>query len=192
MVAFNTKGTDWLYFYQSMPLAQIPLKHLKPRKAPSVLINVKQILLHQIPLSREFPLDVFQRGNLRLRFLQIQSIGIIAVKLLYLRPLGITLGEVLIVVQVAVISRHAIEIPHVDGLGTFFLREQRLIHLLTMANTYHLDVVLGRASACRRPLMPEQLTHRLSLSLNGTRRSLLHEDVTIFSVLRNSENNCYF
>ena len=60
-----------------------------------------------------------------------------------------------------------------------------------MANTYHLDVVLGRAGTCRRPLMPEQLTHRLSLSLDGTRRSLLHEDVTILSVLKGEEHQVH-
>ena len=37
------------------------------------------------------------------------------------------------------------QIPLSDGLDALLLREQCLTHLLTLANTYYLDVVFSRA-----------------------------------------------
>ena len=44
-----------------------------------------------------------------------------------------------------VISRDTIEVTHVLGLGTLLLGQQRLVHLLTMTNTNHLNIIFSGA-----------------------------------------------
>ena len=75
--------------------------------------------------------------------------------------------NILVVVQVAHISRHTVEVTHILCLGHFLAGAKGLVHLLTVASTNHLYLVV-----CM-----EDLLHCLSQRLDGGSRCFLHKQV---------------
>ena len=94
----------------------------------------------------------------------------------------IALGKELVIIERSVVSRDTEEIPHIDCLGTLFIGEQRLIHLLAVADADHLDVFL---------LAAEELAHCFGLRLDGASGGLLHEDVAVLAVLEGEEHQVH-
>ena len=142
---------------------------------PSVLLG----LLNEVALAGEFLLDVFQRGDLLLRFLHVQLPGVVGVELRQGVARLVALLEVLVVVQTAVVGRNAVEVPQIFGLGALLVGEQRLVHLLAMADADHADVVA---------VAPEELANGLGLRADGARRRLLNQDVAVTAVLEGEQN----
>ena len=136
-------------------------------------------LLDDVRDPVQFVLDVLEASDLGLRFLEIQASGIIGVELLNRRALDVALFEVFVVVQVAVVGRDSVEVAHVDGLGGLLLGEERLVHLLAVADADDLDFLL---------LAAEELAHGLRLCLDGAGRGLLDQDVAILSILEGEED----
>ena len=128
--------------------------------------------------SLQLVLDVLQRGDLRLRLGEVEPACVVRVELVYHGSLGVALGEVLVVVQAAVVSRDAVEVAHVLCLRALLLGQECLVHLLPVPDAYHPDVLLPAA---------EELAHRLGLCLYGAGRGLLHEDVAVLPVLEREQ-----
>lgn len=146
------------------------------------MLNVKFRLLNEIGDSIQFILDVLKGSNLLLGLLQIQSLGIVRIELLNTCTLYISLFEVLVVVQIAVICRNSVEVTHIYGLGSFFLGEEGFVHLLTVADANHADLgSIGR-------LVLEQLDDGLCLGLDGAGGGFLDQDVAILAVLEGEED----
>ncbi len=139
-------------------------------------------LLRHIRQAFQLVLDIRQRCNLGLGLLQVQSAGIVGIELLDGGATHVALHEVLVVVEVAVIGRNAIEVAQILCLGAFFLCEQGLIHLLPVADANHLDVFL---------LPAEELAHGFGLGLDGAGGGFLHQDVTVLAVLEGKEDQVH-
>ena len=90
--------------------------------------------LNEVGDAVELVLDVGEGGNFFLGFFEIEAAGVVGVELLYSGALDIALLEILIVIQVTVVSRNSIEVTHVNGLGGFFLGEEGFVHLLSVAD----------------------------------------------------------
>ena len=124
-------------------------------------------------------LNVFQTGNLEFCLLQAQTPGIVGVELLNCDTTWITFNKELVVVQVAVIGRNTVKVPHILGLGALFLGQEGLVHLLTVPDTNDLDILL---------LATEELTDGLGLDLDGAGGGFLDEDVAVLAVLEGEED----
>ena len=127
----------------------------------------------------EFILNVLERSDLRLRFLEVQPAGVVRIELLDRRALHIALLKILVVIEVAVVGGDSVEVTHVDGLRRLLLRQERLVHLLAMADADDLDVLL---------LAAEELAHGLGLRLDRAGEGLLDQDVAIPSMLERKEH----
>ena len=136
-------------------------------------------LLHKVALAFQFFLNILQGSDLGLGLLKVQAVGVVGVELFDLRTLGVALFEELIVVQTTVVGGHAVEVAHVLGFGALLLGEQCLVHLLSMADADHFDILL---------LASKELANSLSLGLDGAGRSFLHEDIAVVSVLESEED----
>jgi len=101
-----------------------------------------QSLLHDVRYPVQLVLDVLERSDLCLRFLEVQAAGVVGVELLDGGAFGVAVLEVLVIVEVAVVGRDAVEVAQVLGLGAFFLGEERLVHLLAVTDADDLDVLL--------------------------------------------------
>ena len=124
-------------------------------------------------------MDILKAGNLCFGFLNVQSASVVRVKLAQLATLLVALGEVLVVIEGAVVGRYTVEVAHINCLGALLVGQQGLIHLLTMPDADDLDVFL---------LTTEELANGFGLSLDGAGRSLLNEDVTILAMLEGEED----
>ena len=144
-----------------------------------LLKSVFERLLHEVALAFQFFLNILQGGDLGLGFLKVQAVGVVRVELLYLGTLRVALLEELVVVQTTVVGGYTVEVAHILGLGALLLGEQCLIHLLTVADADHFDILL---------LTSEELANGLSLGLDGAGRSFLHEDVTVVAMLESEED----
>lgn len=129
--------------------------------------------------SSKFFLNILQTRNLLFRLFQVESPGVIGVELVDEDALGVPFLEELVVVEVAVVGRHPVEVAHVNGLGCFFLGQEGLVHLLAMTDTDDFDVFL---------LAAEQLANGLGLGLDGAGGGLLDQDVTVTAVLEGKED----
>ena len=136
-------------------------------------------LLHEVALAFQFFLNILQGGDFGLGFLKVQAVGVVGVELLYLGTLGVALFEELVVVQSAVVSGYTVEVAHILGLGALLLCEQRLIHLLSVADTDHFDILL---------LASEELANGLGLGLDRAGRGFLYEDIAVVSMLESEED----
>ena len=136
-------------------------------------------LFHNIRNPVELILDVLERGNLRLRLLEIQPPGVVGVELVDGRALDVTLDKVLVVVQVAVVGGDSVEVAHVDGLRGLFLGQEGFVHLLAVADADDLDLLL---------LAAEELAHRLGLGLDGASGGLLDQDVAVLAMLEREQD----
>ncbi len=91
----------------------------------------------------------------------------------------ITFFEIFVVVETAVISRNAVEVTHILGLGALLVGQQSLIHLLAVAYADDLDILLAAA---------EELADGFCLGAYGARRGFLHEDVAVLAMLESEEH----
>lgn len=144
-----------------------------------LLKSVFERLLHEVALAFQFFLNILQGGDLGLGFLKVQAVGVVGVELLYLRTLRVALLEELIVVQTAVVSGYTVEVAHILGLGALLLSKQCLIHLLSVADADHFDVLL---------LASEELTNGLGLGLDGASGGFLYEDIAVVAMLESEED----
>lgn len=136
-------------------------------------------LLHEVALAFQFFLNILQGGDFGLGFLKVQAVGVVGVELLYLRTLGVALLEELVVVKSAVVSRYTVEVAHILGLGALLLSEQCLVHLLSVADADHFDILL---------LATEELANSLGLGLDRASGGFLYEDIAVVSVLESEED----
>ena len=136
-------------------------------------------LLHEVALAFQFFLNILQGGDFGLGLLKVQTVGVVGVELFDLGTLGVALLEELVVVKSAVVSRYTVEVAHILGLGALLLGEQCLIHLLSVADADHFDILL---------LASEELANGLGLGLDRAGRSFLHEDVTVVAMLEGEED----
>ena len=109
-----------------------------------------------------------KRCNFFLHFFHRQKLGIVGVKLRQRIALFVAILEVFIVIKTTLIAGHPIEITHVNGTGTFLVGEQRFIHLLTVADTDNLNLMVGS----------KQTGDSLCQGLNGAGRGLLYQNIT--------------
>ena len=144
-----------------------------------LLKSVFERLLHEVSLAFQFLLNVLQGGDFDLGLLKVQAVGVVGVEFFDLGTLGVALLEELVVVQSAVVSGYTVEVAHVLGLGALLLGEQCLIHLLSVADADHFDILL---------LASEERANGLSLSLDRAGRGFLYEDVTVVSMLESEED----
>ena len=139
-------------------------------------------LPHQILHAVQFVLDVLQGGDLGLGLLEVEASGVVGVKLIYGDLSGVAVLEILVVVEVTVVGRDAVEVAHVFSLGALLLGEEGLVHLLTVADADDPDVLLPAA---------EEFTHGLRLRAYGAGRGLLDEDVTVLPVLEREQHQVH-
>ena len=144
-----------------------------------LLKSVFERLLHEVALAFQFFLNILQGGDLGLGFLKVQAIGVVGVEFFDLRTLGVALLEELVVVQTTVVSGYTVEVAHILGLGALLLGEQCLIHLLSVADADHFDILF---------LASEELANGLGLGLDRAGRGFLYEDVTVVSMLESEED----
>ena len=88
----------------------------------------------------------------------------------------------LVIIERSIISRHTEEVAQIDGLGTFLIGEQRLVHLLAVADADDLDVFF---------LAAEEFAHGFGLRPDGASGGLLHEDVAVLAVLEGEEHQVH-
>lgn len=144
-----------------------------------LLKSVFERLLHEVALAFQFFLNILQGSDLGLGLLKVQAIGVVGIELFDLGTLGVALLEELVIVQTAVVSGYTVEVAHILGLGALLLSKQCLIHLLSVADADHFDVLL---------LASEELTNGLGLGLDGASGGFLHEDVTVVAMLESEED----
>ena len=135
------------------------------------------LMLAALPCLQLIP-DVLQGEQLLLDLLYGEQLCIAGVELGERGALAVAVGEVLVVVQVAVVRRHAVEVAEVDGMGALLVGEQRLIHLLTVPDADGPDFIV-----CAKKLF-----HRLGKVSDGASRRLLHQDITSVCMLVGVEN----
>ena len=82
---------------------------------------VLSFLLSDIKYTIKFVLNVLKRSNLSLGLLEVQTTGVVGVKLGEGATLTVTFSEKLVLVERAVVSWYAIEITHVLCLCTFLV-----------------------------------------------------------------------
>lgn len=111
--------------------------------------------------------------------LDIETCGIVGVELCEDIALDIAVGEVFVVVEVAVISRDTVEIAFIDSFGTFLIREKGFIQLLAMTDADDFDVFF---------LATEEFADSLGLALNCTSWRFLDKDITAMAMLESIEN----
>lgn len=144
-----------------------------------LLKSVFERLLHEVALAFQFFLNILQGGDLGLGLLKVQAVGVVGVELFDLGTLRVALLEELVIVQTAVVSGYTVEVAHILGLGALLLSKQCLIHLLSVADADHFDVLL---------LASEELTNGLSLGLDRASGGFLYEDIAVVSVLESEED----
>lgn len=144
-----------------------------------LLKSVFERLLHEVALAFQFFLNILQGSDLGLGFLKVQTVGVVGVEFFDLGTLGVALLEELVIVQTAVVSGYTVEVAHVLGFGALLLGEQCLIHLLSMADADHFDILL---------LASKELANSLSLGLDGASGGFLYEDIAVVSVLESEED----
>lgn len=93
--------------------------------------------------------------------------------------LNLSIFEILVVVQSAVISGYTVEVAHVLGFITLLIGEKRLVHFFSMADADDFDILL---------LTTEELANGLSLSLDRASGGFLYEDIAVVSVLESEED----
>ena len=139
-------------------------------------------LLHNIRNPLQLILDVLQRGDLGLGFFEIQTASVVGVEFVDGGAFGVTILEILVVVQVAVVGGDGVEVAHVDGLGGLFLGQERFVHFFAVADADHLDVFFAAA---------KEFAHRLGLGLDGAGRRLLDQDVAVAAMLEGEEHEVH-
>ena len=139
-------------------------------------------LPHQILHAVQFVLDVLQGGDLGFSLLEVEAAGVVGVELIYGDLSGVAVLKVLVVVEVAVVRRDAVEVAHVFSLGALLLGEEGLVHLLPVADADDPDVLLPAA---------EEFTHGLRLRAYGAGRGFLDEDVTVLPVLEREQHQIH-
>ena len=144
-----------------------------------LLKSVFERLLHEVTLAFQFFLNILQGGDLGLGFLKVQTVGVVGVEFFDLGTLGVALLEELVIVQTAVVSGYTIEVAHILGLGALLLSEQCLVHLLSVADADHFDILL---------LATEELANSLGLGLDRASGGFLYEDIAVVSVLESEED----
>lgn len=112
----------------------------------------------------EFVLDVLEAGDFSDGFVKGESTGVVGVELGEGDALDIAVLEVFVVVEVAVVGRHTVEVAHVLCLGTLLVGEQGFVHLLAMTDADDLDVLFVPA---------EEFAHGFGLRLDGAGWRLL-------------------
>ena len=123
-------------------------------------------------------LNVTQRCNGSYGLLKIQTAGIVGVELCQGVALFIALFEEFVIIQPPIIGGHAIEVAHVDGLGTFLVGEQGLVHLFAVTDADDLDFLFFAA---------KQLTHGLCLRFYGAGGGFFDEQIAVFAMLESKE-----
>ncbi len=155
---------------------------IKPGAGASGEYNTFHSLFRNIHNPVQLILDVLQAGDLRLGLLEIEATGIVGVELVDEDALGVTLLEVFVVIEVAVVGGDAVEVAHILGLGSLFLREEGLIQFLAVADADDLDVFL---------LASEELADGLGLGLDGAGGGFLDEDVAVLAMLEGEEHEVH-
>lgn len=135
-----------------------PTKPLEP---------VTSILMLAVLPCLQLVLDVLQGEQLLLDLLYGKQLRVAGVELGERGPLAVSVGEVLVVVQVAVVCRNPVEVAKVQGMCALLVGEQRLIHLLPVPDADGSDFIV-----CAK-----KLVHRLGKVSDGASRRLLHQDV---------------
>ena len=139
-------------------------------------------LLHNIRNPLQLILDVLQRGDLGLRFFEIQAAGVVGVEFVDGGSFRVTVDEVLVVVQVTVVGGDCVEVAHVDGFGGFFFGQQRFVHFFAVADADDFNILLTAA---------EEFADGFSLRLDSAGRRLLDQDVAIAAVLEGEEHEIH-
>ena len=124
------------------------------------------LMLAALPCP-QLVLDVLQGEQLLLDLLNGEQISITRVELGERGPLAVSVGEVLVIVQVTVVGGNPVEVAKVQGMGAFFICKESLIHLLPVPDTDGPDFAL-----CMKELL-----HRLGEITYGAGRRLLHQNV---------------
>ena len=139
---------------------------------------VTSILMLAVLPCLQFVLDVLQGEQLLLDLLYGEQCRIAGVELGERGALAVSVGEVLVVVKVAVVRRNPVEVAKVQGMYALLVGEQRLVHLLPVPDADGPDFIV-----CTKELL-----HRLGKVADGARRCLLYQDVPGVCMLVGVEN----
>jgi len=134
--------------------------------------------LHEVAAAVEFVPDELERGDFGFSLLDAELTGVVRVELGQRVACLVALLEKFVVVETAVVGRHAVEVAQVLGLGALLVGQQRLIHLLAVSYADDLDVLTASA---------EELADCLGLCRDSASRRFLHEDVAVLTVLKGEE-----
>ena len=138
--------------------------------------------VHLFALSVQFGellSDVGELQELILDFIHVEKLRVVGVELAQEVTLSIALLEVLVVVETSVVAGNAVKIAEIDGARAFLVGEERLVHLLPVANADDADILLPAA---------KELTHGLGLRLDRAGGRLLHQDIAARAVLEGEED----
>ena len=120
----NNTSYYGLFVFAKVSHANLSIKSHSPISKKLQNKSTISDLLRHVRDAVQFVLDVFKASNLCLGFFQVESSGIVGVKLVNKYPFGVTFLEELIIVEVAVIGRNAIEVTHAVALAASFLERR--------------------------------------------------------------------
>ena len=100
--------------------------------------------------------------------------GIVGIKFGKLCSLLIAFPEILIIIKIPLVCGNPEEVPHIYSSCAFLVCKKSFIHLLPMADSDHLYLVIRI----------KQFLHRLCKYLNSTCRRFLNHDISGFRILK--------
>ena len=103
---------------------------------------VTSILMLAVLPCLQFVLDVLQGEQLLLDLLYGEQCRIAGVELVERGALAVSVGQVLVVVKVAVVRRNPVEVAKVQGMCALLVGQQRLVHLLPVPDADGFDLIV--------------------------------------------------
>jgi hypothetical protein len=123
-------------------------------------------------LSMQFRLNVIQFQQQLLYLLDVEALGIVGGVVIEGRNFFFPIAEVLAVVEIAVVGRHAVVAAPIFGMRHLFARQERLVKLFAMPRTDDVDGIV----------LLEQLPQCLREIADGGRGRLLDKNVALVAM----------
>lgn len=161
------------------------------QKDGSILLVAMFFLLNEVSFSTQLLLDVFKGSDLVHCFLNIEDASVIGVELGQRIAFCLTLLEILIIVESAVVGRYSVKVTHILSFSAFLVSEKCFVHLFSVSDSDDLDFGfsgLRLLVGCLTELMLEEFLDSFCLCLDGAGWSFLNEDIAILAMLEGEED----
>lgn len=136
-----------------------------------------------LPLSeskgREFVANILELEQLAFNLIDVEQLRIARIEFGEFRARYVALLEILVVIQAALVARDAVEVPHVDRVRAFLVREERFVHLLAVPDSDYADFVIRRM---------EELAYGARERLDCARGRFLDHNIARLRVLERVEH----